>query len=288
MPKLYIETVGCQMNVLDSELVVGSLRRQGYELTDDAGRRRRDPLQHLLRPRARRGQDLLAPSAGCGTHKQQQPETGHRRPRLHGPEGPGADLRAGAARRPGRRPRPAAPGSGADRRGRSRRRRRSWPSASAARTARRDEVERQLRELRPAPRPVDAADAVPGVSSASRSAATSSAPTASCPASAAPSRAARPSTSSPRPGSSPTEGCKEITLLGQTVNSYTLRRRRAAPRGSRDLLARAARHRRPRADQVRHQLPKDMTDDLLDAVRDLPKVSHVPARAGAERLRTTC
>src|SRR5262249_6228684 len=32
--KLYIETVGCQMNVLDSELVVGSLRRQGYELTD--------------------------------------------------------------------------------------------------------------------------------------------------------------------------------------------------------------------------------------------------------------
>src|SRR6185369_17549651 len=34
MPKkLYIETVGCQMNVLDSELVVGGLRRQGYELT---------------------------------------------------------------------------------------------------------------------------------------------------------------------------------------------------------------------------------------------------------------
>src|SRR5439155_1432567 len=34
--KLYIETVGCQMNVLDSELVVGSLRRQGYELIHDA------------------------------------------------------------------------------------------------------------------------------------------------------------------------------------------------------------------------------------------------------------
>src|SRR5207237_4078707 len=34
--KLYIETVGCQMNVLDSELVVGTLRRQGYELTDRA------------------------------------------------------------------------------------------------------------------------------------------------------------------------------------------------------------------------------------------------------------
>lgn len=33
--KLYIETVGCQMNMLDSELVVAALRQDGYELTDD-------------------------------------------------------------------------------------------------------------------------------------------------------------------------------------------------------------------------------------------------------------
>jgi tRNA-2-methylthio-N6-dimethylallyladenosine synthase len=33
--KLFIETVGCQMNMLDSELVVGALRKQGYNLTDD-------------------------------------------------------------------------------------------------------------------------------------------------------------------------------------------------------------------------------------------------------------
>ena len=33
--KLYIETVGCQMNMLDSEMVVASLRREGYELTDN-------------------------------------------------------------------------------------------------------------------------------------------------------------------------------------------------------------------------------------------------------------
>ncbi|MDN8946426.1 tRNA (N6-isopentenyl adenosine(37)-C2)-methylthiotransferase MiaB, partial [Staphylococcus aureus] len=33
--KLYIETVGCQMNLLDSELVVGKLRNEGYELTED-------------------------------------------------------------------------------------------------------------------------------------------------------------------------------------------------------------------------------------------------------------
>ncbi|MCI0639169.1 MAG: radical SAM protein, partial [Gemmataceae bacterium] len=34
--KLYIETVGCQMNVLDSELVVGSLRRHGFQLVHEA------------------------------------------------------------------------------------------------------------------------------------------------------------------------------------------------------------------------------------------------------------
>ena len=32
--KLYLETFGCQMNVLDSELVLGQLRGQGYQSTD--------------------------------------------------------------------------------------------------------------------------------------------------------------------------------------------------------------------------------------------------------------
>ena len=34
--RLYIETVGCQMNVLDSELVVAALRRQGWEMARSA------------------------------------------------------------------------------------------------------------------------------------------------------------------------------------------------------------------------------------------------------------
>src|SRR5262245_25165916 len=33
--RLYIETVGCQMNVLDSEMVVADLRKRGYELAAD-------------------------------------------------------------------------------------------------------------------------------------------------------------------------------------------------------------------------------------------------------------
>src|SRR4051812_7573438 len=36
--KLYLETFGCQMNVLDSELVLGQLRAQGYESVDDRDR----------------------------------------------------------------------------------------------------------------------------------------------------------------------------------------------------------------------------------------------------------
>src|SRR5438128_997197 len=33
--KLYLETFGCQMNVLDSELVLGQLRAHGYESVED-------------------------------------------------------------------------------------------------------------------------------------------------------------------------------------------------------------------------------------------------------------
>ncbi|MCP4594603.1 MAG: hypothetical protein GY842_28055 [bacterium] len=32
---VYLETMGCQMNVLDSELVLGQLRARGYTPTDD-------------------------------------------------------------------------------------------------------------------------------------------------------------------------------------------------------------------------------------------------------------
>ena len=37
MPRIYIETYGCQMNVSDSELMLGVLSRDGYIRTDDPG-----------------------------------------------------------------------------------------------------------------------------------------------------------------------------------------------------------------------------------------------------------
>ncbi len=34
MPTVYIETYGCQMNVADTELILGTLRGHGYDRVD--------------------------------------------------------------------------------------------------------------------------------------------------------------------------------------------------------------------------------------------------------------
>jgi tRNA-2-methylthio-N6-dimethylallyladenosine synthase len=82
------------------------------------------------------------------------------------------------------------------------------------------------------------------------------------------------------------EGCREITLLGQTVNSYRYRDGQRTTRLS-DLLARL--HEIDGLDRLKFitNYPKHMTDDLLEAVRDLPKCSpylHVPAQSGSNRM----
>jgi tRNA-2-methylthio-N6-dimethylallyladenosine synthase len=82
------------------------------------------------------------------------------------------------------------------------------------------------------------------------------------------------------------EGCREITLLGQTVNSYQHtdggRTWRLA-----DLLAELHEIEGLARLKFVTNYPRDMTDDLLQAVRDLPKVSpylHVPAQSGSNRV----
>ena len=82
------------------------------------------------------------------------------------------------------------------------------------------------------------------------------------------------------------EGCKEITLLGQTVNSYRYREGERTWRLS-DLLA--ALHEIDGIERIKFvtNYPKDMTNDLLAAVRDLPKVSkylHVPVQSGSNAV----
>jgi tRNA-2-methylthio-N6-dimethylallyladenosine synthase len=79
------------------------------------------------------------------------------------------------------------------------------------------------------------------------------------------------------------QGCKEITLVGQTVNSYRFKHRDGRETRLSDVLSSI--HDVPGIRRIKFitNFPRDMSDDLLDAMRDLPHVSkylHVPAQHG--------
>jgi tRNA-2-methylthio-N6-dimethylallyladenosine synthase len=83
------------------------------------------------------------------------------------------------------------------------------------------------------------------------------------------------------------EGCREITLLGQTVNSYQFRHGDGRTTRLADLLVRLHDIEGIARLKFVTNYPKDMTDDLLSAVRDLPKASpylHVPAQSGSNSV----
>ncbi|MDA0831762.1 MAG: tRNA (N6-isopentenyl adenosine(37)-C2)-methylthiotransferase MiaB [Planctomycetota bacterium] len=82
------------------------------------------------------------------------------------------------------------------------------------------------------------------------------------------------------------QGVREVTLLGQTVNSYKYTHDGTLYRLS-DLLGLI--HDTPGLLRVKFvtNYPKDMTPDLLDAIRDLPKVArylHVPLQSGCDEM----
>jgi tRNA-2-methylthio-N6-dimethylallyladenosine synthase len=106
-----------------------------------------------------------------------------------------------------------------------------------------------------------------------------------------------PNTRGPEQGRSPAEilsearilaeqGCREITLLGQTVNSY----RHRGDNGDTDLAALLEQlHEVDGIERLKFvtNYPKDMTERLLTTVRDLPKCSpylHVPAQSGSDEV----
>ncbi|HTK74940.1 MAG TPA: MiaB/RimO family radical SAM methylthiotransferase, partial [Gemmataceae bacterium] len=83
------------------------------------------------------------------------------------------------------------------------------------------------------------------------------------------------------------QGCKEVTLVGQTVNSYSHRNGDGRTHSLGDLLALI--HDTPGVERIKFvtNFPRDMDDDLLAAVRDLPKVCkylHVPAQSGCDEV----
>jgi len=81
-------------------------------------------------------------------------------------------------------------------------------------------------------------------------------------------------------------GAREVTLLGQTVNSYAYRENGRTVRLA-ELLERV--HEVPGIERLRFvtSYPGDFTDDILVAMRDLPKVCeylHIPAQSGADSV----
>jgi tRNA-2-methylthio-N6-dimethylallyladenosine synthase len=284
MPKLYIETVGCQMNMLDSELVVASLRKQGYEIvaTPDAAD---TILFNTCSVRAHAEDKIYSALGRLKNAKKQNPDKiigvlgcmAQNHQKVIFDRAPYVDLVVG----PGQLHqvpellKKVAAGDGQqlevslDRKGGSRHAvEQSFESYDPLRDP----------EMRPTPyqafvRIMIGCDKfctyciVPKVRGPEQS------------------RAAAHIIAESRKLAD--EGCREVTLLGQTVNSYQHRGEDGKLWRLGDLLA--ALQEIEGLDRLKFvtNYPKDMTDDLLQAVRDLPKVSpylHVPVQSGSNRM----
>lgn len=278
--KLYIETVGCQMNVLDSELVVGSLRQLGYSLTTSL--RDADVIlfntcsvrQHAedkiysalgrLRGFKARHPDRIIGVLGCMAQKDQE-LIRRRAPHVDIVCGPGQlrvlpDLIA-QVEATGEHQMAVSLGRA---------------EASRPEVTESFESYDPLREpgMRPTPfqayvRTQFGCDKfctyciVPSVRG--------------------PEQSRPPEHILAEVQQLADQGCVEITLVGQTVNSYRFVHGDGRVTRLSDLLERISTNAGIQRIKFITNFPRDMSDDLLDALRDLPKVSkylHVPAQHG--------
>ncbi len=278
--KLYIETVGCQMNVLDSELVVGSLRRQGYELiheptqadvilfnTCSVRQHAEDKIYSALgrlRSHKQRHPSKILGVLGCMAQKDQE---------LIRRRAPHVDIVCGTGQL-ARLPELIAE---VERTGRP-----QLALSLDRKEASRPEVERSFKSydpLRdPSMRPSRFQAYIRIMIGCDKFCTYCIVPKVR-----GPEQSRHPEHIASEVRQLAAEGCKEVTLLGQTVNSYKYdlgdgRRFRLS-----DLLARI--HDTAGIERIKFitNFPRDMSDDLLDAVRELPKVCpylHVPAQSG--------
>jgi tRNA-2-methylthio-N6-dimethylallyladenosine synthase len=283
MPKLYIETVGCQMNMLDSELVVASLRKDGYELTASAAdadtilfntcsvrQHAEDKIYSALgrlKNAKREHPNKVIGVLGCMAQKDQG-LIFKRAPYVDLVIGPGQLHQVPALVREAR----------AERRQRM--------EVSLGRTdGSRDEIERShesfdpLRD--PAMRPTPYQAFVRIMIGCDKFCTYCIVPSVRGPEQSRP-----PAAILAEARQLAGEGCLEITLLGQTVNSYKYREGERTWRLS-DLIA--ALHEIEGIARIKFvtNYPKDMTNDLLATVRDLPKCSkylHVPVQSGSNAV----
>ncbi|MEZ6094281.1 MAG: tRNA (N6-isopentenyl adenosine(37)-C2)-methylthiotransferase MiaB [Pirellulaceae bacterium] len=280
--KLYIETVGCQMNILDSEMVVADLRRRGYELTDNT--KDADTIlfntcsvrQHAedkvysalgrLRLQKQRNPEKIIGVMGCMAQKDQG---------LIFERAPYVDLIVG----PGQlqqipdlieRARQGAKQQAALSLGRT--------DGKATDIRRSHETFDPLRDPTMRPTPFQAYLRIQiGCDKFCT-------------------YCIVPMTRGPEQGRPPQQiveeariladqGTKEITLLGQTVNSYKFRDVDGTVTDMADLLEQL--HVIEGIERIKFvtNYPKDMSFKLLETIRDFPKVSpylHVPAQSGSD------
>jgi tRNA-2-methylthio-N6-dimethylallyladenosine synthase len=282
--KLYLETVGCQMNVLDSELVVGSLRRQGYELTHEATeadvilfntcsvrQHAEDKIYSALgrlRGHKRRHPSKVVGVLGCMAQKDQD---------LIRKRAPYVDIVCGTGQL-ARLPELIAEVQ-----------RTGQPQLALSlerSAAGRHEVEASFESYDPmrdpSMRPTRFQAYVRIMIGCDKFCTYCIVPSVR-----GPEQSRHPEHIAAEVRQLAAEGCKEVTLLGQTVNSYKYdmgdgRRFRLS-----DLLARI--HDTAGIERIKFitNFPRDMSEDLLDAVRTLPKVCpylHVPAQSGCNEV----
>src|SRR5580704_11950127 len=288
--KVYIETVGCQMNVLDSELVIGALRKQGYDLTDSPAdadvllfntcsvrEHAEDKTYSALgrvRNIKRENPEAVIGVLGCMAQKDQD-AIQKRAPYVDMVVGTGqlAEVPALVEKvKTTREPQLAVS------LGRSDAGRHEVEASFVSYDPTRDPT------MRPTP-----FQAYVRIQIGCDKFCT---------------YCVVPSTRGPEQSRPPEhilaevrqlvdQGCKEVTLLGQTVNSYVYEssgsRQTSGTSRTRlsDLIARM--HDITGLERIKFvtNYPKDMTDDLLDAVRELPKVVkylHVPVQSGCDEI----
>src|SRR5262245_28292375 len=282
--KLYIETVGCQMNVLDSELVVGGLKRQGYELTPtpaDADlilyntcsvrQHAEDKIYSALgRVRHLKGRNpaTVVGVLGCMAQKDQD-LIRKRAPHVDIVCGPGqlgqlpeliAEVRKSGT------PQMAVSLGRAD--------------ASRPEVTHSFESYDPLRE--PSMRPTAFQAFVRTQFGCDKFCTYCIVPSVRGPEQSRP-----PEHILAEVRQLADQGCKEVTLVGQTVNSYRHKTADGRTHTLADLLTLI--HDTPGVERIKFvtNFPRDMDDDLLAAVRDLPKVCkylHVPAQSGCDEV----
>jgi tRNA-2-methylthio-N6-dimethylallyladenosine synthase len=282
--KLYIETVGCQMNLLDSELVVARLRNDGYELTDDL--RQADAILFNTCSVRQHAEDKIYSALGRIKHlKEKRPEVTlgvlgcmaqkdqesifRRAPHVDLVVGPGQLGRLGellTSSRAEKKPKLAVS------------RARNAGSAHAITAS----FENYDADREPALRPNPFQAFIRIMMGCDKFCTYCIVPSVRGPEQSRP-----PAAILAEARVLADQGVKEITLLGQTVNSYHLREPGGRAWRLSDLLERIHDIRGIERIKFITNFPNDMTDDLLQAVRDLPRVGryiHVPAQSGCDTI----